>query len=437
MDKKVLVIAYYWPPSGGSGVQRWLKFVKYLPVYGWKPYVFTPANPSFAIRDESLAKNVPPEAEVIHFPIWEPYEAFFKLSGWLGGAPKSAKPTELVSGKKKSAFQKISTWIRGNFFIPDPRVFWVKPSVRFLQQYLVQHNIHKIITTGPPHSVHLIGLKLKQRNPSLQWFADFRDPWSEWGLLDSLLVGTLARGFHKRLEKKVLSTADKIITITPFYQRKFEKLAGRPVQLLTNGYDESDFENLAVVKQARFVIRHAGIVNEKCDPRPFMLAVKELVYELEAFKEALLIDFVGEVHPDFKHFVQQDSDLRGQVSFTPTVPHKQLISLLGQSSLLLLVLTGYKDGEGFLPGKLFEYLATGLPVLGVGPEQGDAAAVLKESEAGAMIDGDRREALKKFLKEQFDQWQSAEVAVTQRGGEKFSRKAITGQLTSILEKYDH
>lgn len=432
MEKKVLIITYYWPPSGGSGVQRWLKFVKYLPSFGWKPYVFTPENPSFAIRDESLLKDIPAEASVIHFPIWEPYEAFFKLSGLLGSSKKSAKPTDLVSGEKKSLFQKISTWIRGNFFIPDPRVFWVKPSVKFLLRYLQENDIHTIITTGPPHSVHLIGLKLKQKQPSLKWFADFRDPWSDWGLLDSLMVGKVARGFHKKLEAQVMRTADEVITITPFYVRKFEKLSGRKVQLLTNGFDEDDFKNLVVQKHERFIIRHAGIVNEKCDPRPFMLAVKALAQEHTTFGAAVQIDFVGEVHPDFRAFVLRDDVLKGITTFTATIPHKQLMKCYGESAILLLVLTGYKDGEGFLPGKLFEYLATGLPVLGVGPEHGDAAALLTTTGAGVMIDGEKTSAIETFLLQKFETWQQGNSVAQPTGFTEYSRRGITKALTELL-----
>jgi glycosyltransferase involved in cell wall biosynthesis len=431
MEKKVLIITYYWPPSGGSGVQRWLKFVKYLPSFGWKPYVFTPENPAFAIRDESLLKDVPAEAEVIHFPIWEPYEAFFKLSGLLG-SKKSAKPTDLVSGKKKSLFQNVSTWIRGNFFIPDPRVFWVKPSVKFLQEYIHDNNIHTIITTGPPHSIHLIGLRLKKKNPALKWFADFRDPWSDWGLLDSLMVGGIARKLHRKLEAQVMKTADEVITITPFYVRKFEKLSGRNVRLLTNGFDEDDFKNLVVQKNSRFIIRHAGIVNEKCDPRPFMLAVKELLSEHDAFKAVVQIDFVGEVHPDFRSFVVKDNALNAITTFTSTIPHKQLMKLYGEAAIFLLVLTGYKDGEGFLPGKLFEYLATGLPILGVGPEQGDAASLLKSTGAGAMIDGEQRSAIKTYLVNAFEAWSKTEVPSRPTGFQEYSRRGITKTLTELL-----
>ena len=432
-NKKVLIITYYWPPSGGSGVQRWLKFVKYLPQEGWTPYVFTPENPSFAVRDESLSKDVPLEAEVIRFPIWEPYETFFKLSK-ITGNKKTAKPTDLVSAKQESLFHKISSWIRGNFFIPDPRVFWVRPSASFLHDFLRENEIGTIITTGPPHSMHLIGLRLKKKNASLQWIADFRDPWSQWGLLDSLKVGKLARGMHRRLEASVLRTADKVITITPFYVRHFEKLGGRKVDLLTNGFDESDFENLVIQKTEKFVIRHVGIVNEKCDPRPFMTAVKNLLLSNDAFRSSVQIDFTGEVHPQFQAFVRDSAELSVITSFIPPVPHKQLIPMYGESSVLLLILTGYKDAEGYMPGKLFEYLATGLPILGVGPENGDAAALLRQSGAGQMIDGGNDQAIVHFLQEKFSAWlhNSGSGITIPSAFKAYSRKELTKDLTELL-----
>lgn len=431
--KKALIVTYYWPPSGGSGVQRWLKFVKYLPAFGCKPYIFTPANPSFAVRDESLQGDVPPDAEVIRFPIWEPYEIFIRLSAVFGSRKKSARPTELVSGKIKSPFQTLSTWIRGNFFVPDPRRFWIKPSVRFLDAYLRDNNVTTLITTGPPHSMHLIGYHLKKRNPSLRWLADFRDPWTEWGLLDSLMVGSLARKLHKRLESKVLKTADEVITITPFYVRRFEKLGQRRITLLTNGFDEDDFRNLRYVKGEKFLIRHVGIVNEKCDPRPFMLAVEELMQSSDVLRSRLIIEFVGEVHGEFKDFVSASAGLKQVVRFIGNIPHKELLSRYGESSLLVLILTGYKDAEGFLPGKLFEYLATGLPIVGVGPVDGDAARLLNETNAGKMVDSVDREGIKRALSEVFDDWNKNEQPMVKRNQAlRYSRKGITEDLVKLL-----
>ncbi|MFZ6012505.1 MAG: glycosyltransferase [Bacteroidota bacterium] len=434
--KRVLIIAYYWPPSGGSGVQRWLKFVKYLPQFGWKPYVFTPENPSFAIRDESLLKDVPPEAEIVRFPIWEPYSFFLSISR-LMGRKHSAKPTDLVSGKNKSIIQSVSTWIRGNLFVPDPRVFWVRPSVKYLRKYLHDQQITTVITTGPPHSLHLIGYQLKKIDPTLRWLADFRDPWSEWGLLDSLMVGSLARKSHQRLENKILTAADEVITITPFYTRRFEALSKRNVRLLTNGFDTDDFKMLEYAKSERFMVRHVGIVNEKCDPRSLMEAVHQLIQENAQFARQVCVQFIGEVHADFKTYVESRDDLRQVTEFMGNIQHQQLMTLYGSSSLLVLVLTGYKDAEGYLPGKLFEYMATGLPIMAVGPVNGDAAMVLKETQAGEMIESHDIAAIKRVLLHEFIAWKNKNGSDAKNvKAEKYSRRHITQQLAHLLDRQD-
>ena len=426
-----MIVAYYWPPSGGSGVQRWLKFVKYLPDFGWEPYVFTPENPSFAVRDESLLKDVPPEAKVIKFPIWEPYGAFSKVSSAVG-EKKAAGQQSIAYGKDKSFFQKLTTWIRGNFIIPDPRVFWVRPSVKFLTGFLRDNDIKTIITTGPPHSIHLIGYRLKKKDPSLKWIADFRDPWSEWGLLDSLSVGKIARSIHARMESNVLKRADQILTITPFYVRRFEKLSGRNVLLVSNGYDHDDFTGLQINQTSKFIIRHVGIVNEKCDPRPFISAVAELVAEQKDFSQDVQVDFVGEVHPQFRAFVEANRVMSMFTSFSSPVPHNELIALYGRSSLLLIILTGYKDAEGYMPGKLFEYLATGLPIFGTGPENGDAAMLLKDSGAGVMLSEREKEKIKATLLTLYQAWKEGNGNATSRADAKYSRREITRRLTEYL-----
>jgi glycosyltransferase involved in cell wall biosynthesis len=430
--KKVLIITYYWPPSGGSGVQRWLKFAKYLPTYGWTPYIFTPENPSFDIKDQSLLNDVPADVEVIHFPIWEPYSLFLSLSRLFGGTG-SATATALVKVKKQSSFQKISTWIRGNFFIPDPRKFWVNPSVKFLSSFLTDNKINTIITTGPPHSLHLIGLKLKKKNPALTWIADFRDPWSEWGLLDSLAVGARARQRHVELERQVLANADEIVTITPFYARRFSALSNKTVTLLTNGFDESDFEKMTFEKSSAFTIRHVGIVNEKCDPRPFMNSVADAMAANKNLAEKIRIEFVGEVHQDFQQFVRDNSALNAVTFFPGNVPHKELMKIYGTSSLLLLVLTGYKNAEGYMPGKLFEYIATGLPIMAIGPEDGDAAALLNETSSGIMIDGDRKDEIELRLIDEFQRWSAGiQRRNISASALKYSRKAVAGELVKLL-----
>jgi glycosyltransferase involved in cell wall biosynthesis len=432
-EKKVLIITYYWPPSGGSGVQRWLKFVKYLPSLGWQPFVFTPENPSFQTKDESLLNDVPEEAEIIHFPIWEPYSAFEKISGILGASKQSSNPVSVPGTGKDPLFKKLSTWIRGNLFIPDPRRFWIDPSVKFLSTFLEANDIKIIITTGPPHSMHLIGYKLKRKYPKLKWIADFRDPWSEWGFLDSLRVTTPARKIHKKLERQVLQAADVVTTITPFYVRHFERLGGRKVNLLSNGFDDDDFRSLSIHKNHKFLIRHVGIVNEKCDPRPFLLTIEKLINESPDFAQHVQVEFIGQVFHEVVEFVNSRKELKNCVIFTPTVPHKELLLLYGTSSLLLLILTGYKDAEGYMPGKLYEYIATGLPVLGVGPEEGDAARLLKDTGNGVMIDERNASALHDYIITVFSKWKNNATDIRRGAAGSYRRSELTKSLIRLFE----
>ncbi len=429
-EKKVLIVSYYWPPSGGSGVQRWLKFVKYLPSFGWQPFVFTPENPSFEIRDDTLMKDVPTEAEVIRFPIWEPYGLFRSISTLMG--KKKAKQTDLVTTGKRSLFQSITAWVRGNLLVPDARIFWVKPSVEFLSDFLVSNDITTIVTTGPPHSLHLIGLQLKKKNPSLRWIADMRDPWSEWDFLDTLSLTGWARRKHQRMEREVLQKADQVITIAPFHVDRFEKLGGRKVELITNGFDEDDFANIQHTRTDKFTVRHIGMVDELRDPRPFMEAVKQLITEEPSGKDALVIEFIGSVNTAFRDFVAADAQLSSLTSFREPMPHGELVKLYGETDVQLLILAHTVLAEGNLPGKFFEYLASGNFILGVGPAGGDAARILDETNAGTMIERTRIGAIKDLLRARLSLWQKNSVDAS-RDVNAFSRRELTRKMALLLD----
>jgi len=428
-EQKILIITYYWPPSGGSGVQRWLKFVKYLPQFGWTPYVFTPENPSFVQTDESLLKDVPSEAEVIKFPIWEPYDAFFKLTSFGKAKGNSAKPSQFV-GKKKSLFAQVASWIRGNFLIPDPKIFWVRPSVSFLDDFLRDNHIRTIITTGPPHSVHLIGLRLKKKDPELNWIADFRDPWSEWSFLDSFSMTNIVKAQHRRLEKNVLMNANHIVTITPFYVKRFEALSGRRVQLLTNGFDEDDFKNITYTRPKKFTIRHIGIVYEMSNPNPLISSLTQVLNEVPEFKENAILEFIGEVNITFREAIEQ-SAVGAITMFKKPVPHGELMDIYGSTSLLLLNIEGYHHAEGLLPGKVFEYLATGIPILGIGPVAGDAAVIFNQSQAGVMFGKEDVPGITAYVKDVFKKWKSVQNNLPKSYTE-YSRKSITENLIKLF-----
>jgi len=270
--KKVLIISYYWPPSGGSGVQRWLKFAKYLPKFYWKPIIYTPENPYFDLMDNSLTAEIPNEVEVVKTKIWEPYY----LKDKIFGKSKNSQTSGLINNTF-TVKNYFFNWIRGNCFVPDPKIFWIKKSIDFLLKYINQNNIEYVVSTGPPHSMHLIALGLKKKNKNLKWIADFRDPWSKLDLLDNFHLSYFAKNKNKLLEKKVLCKANLILTVSEIWKDDFKKLGARNVKVITNGYDDSDFNNYtSKTSKEKFVIGHYGLINHLRNPKNFWKALDEM-----------------------------------------------------------------------------------------------------------------------------------------------------------------
>lgn len=320
---KVLIITYYWPPSAGSGVQRWLKFSKYLPEFGWEPVIFTPENPDFDLKDETMQKEVSPHWEVIKFPIWEPYGVFRFLKKKKEG--KAADPSKLIEKRKKNWFDQTAIWLRANAIVPDPRVFWVKPSVEFLEEVINKNGIKAIITTGPPHSMHLIGRNLK-RKTGLPWIADFRDPWSTWEFLDTLPMMKSIRKRHEKLERSVFREAEKVVTISPTFQDELQKIAHRDIDLITNGFDSTDLPS--GFKQEKetggdFEIVYTGIIDAIRNPIPFLKAFKQAFMHA---KRGVKLTFVGHVSEKVTHVIEEDNWLSQHVEFAGYVPHEQVFS---------------------------------------------------------------------------------------------------------------
>jgi glycosyltransferase involved in cell wall biosynthesis len=424
MSKRVLIITYYWPPSAGSGVQRWLKFAKYLPDFGWEPVIFTPENPDFELKDESLLKEISPEMEVMKFPIWEPYGLFRKIK-----KEKLTDTAKVLEKKTKSITDRAGIWLRANALIPDPRKFWIKPSVEFLAELIEKGQFDAMITTGPPHSLHLIGLQLK-RKTGITWLADFRDPWSKWEFLDTLPMMDWVREKHESLERDVLQEADSIITISPTFQKDFETLSGKTVDLITNGFDTTDLpENWDSIKPSTqdIEILYTGVIDAIRNPIPFITAFKE-VYVNHSTKVTLR--FVGKVSENVKSFIASDPWLQKHVILEGYVSHGAVFSFYQKANLLLLILTDTKNAQGNIPGKLFEYIATGRPIIALGDPEGDSAKILGNSGSGIVFSHTDLEGIKNYLldfkpKEEYSQSDSIE---------KYSRKNLTGQLAKLLDE---
>ncbi|PIQ47677.1 MAG: glycosyl transferase family 1 [Cytophagales bacterium CG12_big_fil_rev_8_21_14_0_65_40_12] len=426
--KKVLIITYYWPPSGGGGVQRWLKFAKYLPQYGWEPIIFTPENPDFDLKDSSLLEDIPKEVEVLKFPIWEPYSIFKKLSG-----RKELKQGQVLEGGKKGLLSSLAIWLRGNLFIPDPRLFWVKPSVNYISSILASNQIETIITTGPPHSMHLIGLKLKMRQPALTWIADFRDPWTKWDILSQFKMSKWAWARHQQLEQNVIRSADCVLTVSNSWKKDFEKLGAKRTRVITNGFDAADFKTKKKVgRPAQFVISHIGMLNVYRNPE-WLWSVLEAMVSEGAFNNDLKIEFIGILSDDVLKSFENYPNLKPLIQKENYLPHDKVIEKYDQSALLLLLQNDSENAKGHLPGKFFEYLGARRTILCVGNRDSDLSQILKATEAGEVFDSKSSAELKVFLIEAYQQWQAGNSQKDSGNISRFERKSLTGDLDQLLK----
>lgn len=397
---------------------------RYLKSFGWDPVIYTPENPSFGIIDESLYKDVLPEIEVIKLPIWEPYQLFAGIKGKKGMITAS----DIRIREKKSVLDKIFLWARANLFIPDPRVFWVKPSAKFLPGIIKSNGIDAVITTGPPHSLHLIGRELKKKT-GIKWIADFRDPWTKWDLYEEFPMAFWVRRKQKNLERKVLKEADEVFTNNDFVRNQFEEIAGRQVKVISNGYDEADFRDFQKKDTDIFTIRHVGIIDEMRDPSNFLKALKLFISDHPERK--FKVEFIGNVADTFQRKVLNDNALNQHIDFKPYQPHDEIIRLYEKTDVLLLVLANTSNAAGNTPGKIYEYLRSGARILALGPTEGEVAAILQYTEAGKIAAHHDTIQIKENL-EQFFQTYIHNARQESKHVEEYSRKAQAGKVAEIL-----
>lgn len=430
-QKKILIITYYWPPAGGPGVQRWLKFAKYLPDFGWKPIIYTPENPSYPLLDETLMKDIPENIEVVRTKIWEPYQ----LAEKLNKSNKKFKAGQFDVGKNQSWKSKLSIWVRGNFFIPDARVFWVKPSVTFLEKYLKENSIDTIVTSGPPHSLHLIGLGLKNKIPDLKWIADFRDPWTEISYYKHLKLTKSSDKKHRQLESAVFKNADITLATSYTDAENFRK-AGANSVCITNGFDESDAgqKGKKANPQASkmFTLSYIGVLEQLRNPDNLWKALDELIRENVDFATDFKLKFVGRIDDKILQSIE-NSSLKNHILNLGYLAHGKAVEEMQNSDLLLITNFPNESSKGIIPGKIFEYLASGKQILSFGPDKADVAKILEETKAGKHFNYDDTETVKKFILEKFELWKNGSLLENTQHIEQFSRKNLTQQLTEVLK----
>lgn len=439
-QKKILIISYYWPPAGGPGVQRWLKFVKYLPDFGWEPTVFIPENPSYPIVDETLQKDVPKNLKMIKTKIWEPYQ----LAEKFGKDNKKFKAGQFDVGENQSWKAKLSIFVRGNFFIPDARVFWVKPSVEFLEKYLKVNHYDVLVTTGPPHSLHLIGLGLKKKFPDLKWIADFRDPWTEISYYKHLKLTKIADKKHRKLESEVFKNADITLATSYTDAENFRK-NGANAFCITNGFDVDASTTLSMTEEnsktlplsnstTKFTLSYIGVLEQLRNPDILWETLNDLVSENEGFRNDFELKFVGRLDDKILQKIES-SALKNNLTNLGYQTHDVALKHMQDSSVLLMTNFPQESSKGIIPGKIFEYLATGKTILSFGPKDADVEKIMNETKAGKHFGYEEKENLKKFILESYENWKSGTLNQNSENIEQFSRKNLTQKLVDLMNKW--
>lgn len=430
---KVLIVAYYWPPAGGPGVQRWLKFVKYLPEFGVEPWIIVPKNAFYPLLDEALVKDVPSECKVIPVPISEPNQWLTKFF--------SKKVTNISSGmipsaQKQSMMQKIALWVRGNFFIPDARKGWIAPVLKEVDKLMQAHKFEAFITTGPPHSLHLIGLKFQQKKPDLRWIADFRDPWTTIGYHQALYLSEFAQKKHLQLEEKVLQKASEIIVTSETTKKEFLAKTKQPIHVLTNGYEIASFtsDELKKYENKQFTISYIGSWLTNRNPIILWEVLQELIQEQETFAKNFLLQIAGKVSEDIVETIKEYG-LHNHIRFFGYVSHHEARAIQATSKLLLLIEIDSPETKCIIPGKLFEYLSSQKPIIALGPEGSDVHSILEETKGGNYFYYSQKQALKNQILYWFKKYQKNEnIANENANMEAYHRRNISKKLAGIISE---
>ncbi len=415
---KVLILTYYFPPAGGSGVQRWLKFVKYLPQFGVKPIVYTVKNAKYPILDNSLEKELPKNITILKQPIFEPNN-FIK---------SNAKKSTGFLQEKPSISAKIMQYIRAHYFIPDARKFWIKPSVKYLSDYLKNNPVDVIITTGPPHSVHLIGLALKKKF-NIPWIADFRDPWTNIDYFHKLPLTKKAKKKHFKLEKEVLTNATKIIVVGKTMQEEFLPYNNNTV-VIENGYDDFTL-NSPTVKDKKFSLLHIGLLNQDRNHIAFWEALQELSEEIPTFKHDLEIKLIGKVCKEAINEIKKNN-LTNNLTLTDYIPHIEVVNYQKSAQVLLLFVNNTPNAKGIITGKIFEYLQAKRPILAIAPTNGDLAEIITKTQSGIVVNFNDKQNIKKALISYYRKYQKNTLNICPKNIDKYHRKELTKKLTEVV-----
>jgi glycosyltransferase involved in cell wall biosynthesis len=417
---KILLISYYWPPAGGSGVQRWMYFAKYLKEFGCDITVITvdPKFASYSSLDDSLLEQVK-DIEVHKTKTFE----LIRLYSFLkSGNAKKSIPQGNVGGKKKSFLDKFSSYVRANYFIPDARVGWNPYVISKANELFKKKKFDTVITTGPPHSTHLVGLKLKEKY-RFKWITDFRDPWTEVYYNDIFKRTKKNQQKDEKLELKVLKNADLVLTIGPSMKNLLaKKVDSSKIHYIFNGFDENLLKNAERKKISNFVISYVGTLASNYPYKSFLDAVKKLeINNLE-------LHFTGKIDSVIIDEFQVIESIKFVYHGVKT--HQEAFNSMLNADVNVLLLPYQKDSQIMITGKVFEYLATGNPILCIGSKESDAVKIINaESKISACFEKEEINSISQFLLKKSHR-ENTETKVN----EEFTRKKLAKDLLKLLSE---
>ena len=434
--KKVLFVAYYFPPAGGSGVQRVLKFVRYLPEFGWQPVVLTARNADYPTLDPTLSAEVPPGVQVVRSPIVEPYALYRRLTGREAAQHLDVAVLSRPEGEKQKLAERFSEWVRRTFFIPDARVGWTPFGVAAGLRILADPQVRVVVSSAPPYTTHVIGLGLHELSGK-PWVADFRDSWVDW------VSAPRRRGLPRRLdvalEGLVVRKATRVVTVT---RGVAEDLLSRHPEardarwrLIPNGFDAADFADVVPrPRDGRLTLIYTGSLYGARRPTTLLEALRELAARNPEVLNELKMVFVGRIADTLREELLSSS-LSGIVEIHEYVPHRESLAYLLAADVALLFIDDTPANRGIVTGKLFEYLGARRPVLAFAPPDGDAASLIRDLDAGWVVRPGDVAAATRALEEIYNRWKRGALRplATERV-QPFERRELTRQLASLLDE---
>jgi len=425
--KKVLIITYYWPPAGGPGVQRVLKFAKYLPEFGWQPLVLTVRHGEYPALDGSLAEEIPSCCRVYRTSSWEPYFLYKKFTGMK---TEERIPVAVVAEKEANWKRRLSNWIRLNLFVPDARVGWKPFAVKEGKKIIEGEKPDVIFSSSPPPTVHLIAKKLAAWS-GIKWVSDFRDPWTGIYHYDKAKRNPLSEKYDKYLERKTLRSCDRITVTSDGFFPDLENQ--KKISFIPNGFDMDDMIAVKDTRNSKFTIRYMGSMKSHEHVDSFFCVLKELS-EKEDLKKSVKLDIIGKVSPFVIEAIEK-KEIALEWNLTGYLEHQRAIHLIANSDLLLFIIGPGTRGEAIITGKLFEYLMVQKPIIAYGPLDGAANRILKKTGAGRMFDYEAKEEVKTFILELYHKWRRGSSGFKLNFNEikKYDRKALTQRLVRVFE----